>query len=183
MERRPPQRHVAFLRAINVGGHTVKMAELRAHFEAMGLSRVQTYIASGNVIFQSPTAAAQLEQRIAEHLEASLGYAVATFIRSPAELAAIVARPAFPTSEMEAAGTRLHIGFLDRPPETAAQRALLGLANDVNRFHVHGREAYWLCRGRMSDSGFSGALLERTLGVAATLRNANTVRNLAARVG
>ena len=44
---------VAFLRAINVGGHLVKMDELRGLFEALGFSNVETFIASGNVIFDS----------------------------------------------------------------------------------------------------------------------------------
>ena len=47
-------RYVAFLRAINVGGRVVKMDDLRRHFVSMGLSDVQTFIASGNVIFESP---------------------------------------------------------------------------------------------------------------------------------
>ena len=46
-------RYVAFLRAINVGGHVVKMEALRKLFESMGFQRVETYIASGNVIFDS----------------------------------------------------------------------------------------------------------------------------------
>jgi len=46
-------RYIAFLRAINVGGHTVKMEHLRGIFESMGFSNVETFIASGNVIFAS----------------------------------------------------------------------------------------------------------------------------------
>ena len=46
-------RYIAFLRAINVGGHTVKMAELKRLFEALGFTNVETFIASGNVIFDS----------------------------------------------------------------------------------------------------------------------------------
>ena len=43
----------AFLRAINVGGHVVKMDALRRHFEQMQFTSVQTFIASGNVVFES----------------------------------------------------------------------------------------------------------------------------------
>ncbi len=52
---------------------------------------------------------------------------------------------------------------------------------EVDDFRVHGREVYWLCRKRMSDSSFSGALLEKTLGMPVTMRNATTVRKLAAK--
>ena len=49
-------RHVALLRAINVGGRIVKMDALRAACEQIGLTKVETFIASGNVIFESPSA-------------------------------------------------------------------------------------------------------------------------------
>jgi uncharacterized protein (DUF1697 family) len=70
-------RYVAFLRAINVGGHIVKMDALRRHFASLGFDDVETFIASGNVIFQSrSTAAAALERRIEACLEERLGYEV-----------------------------------------------------------------------------------------------------------
>jgi uncharacterized protein (DUF1697 family) len=52
---------------------------------------------------------------------------------------------------------------------------------EIDDFHVHGREVYWLCRQKMSESAFSGALLEKTIGMPATMRNANTVKRLAAK--
>ena len=65
----------AFLRAINVGGHTVTMAELRGQFEALGFSDVETFIASGNVIFTSRAKGGQaLERRIEARLHQTLGY-------------------------------------------------------------------------------------------------------------
>src|SRR5258707_9368831 len=85
-------RYVAFLGAINVGGHTVKMADLRRSFEAMGLTSVETFIASGNVGFEAATSDnAALERRIEAGLQADLGYRVDTFVRSSAEVAAIAA--------------------------------------------------------------------------------------------
>jgi uncharacterized protein (DUF1697 family) len=79
------RRYFAFLRAINVGGHTVTMENLRKLCESFGLSDVETFIASGNLIFQSsePNTAA-LELKIASGLQSALGYEVATFIRSEA---------------------------------------------------------------------------------------------------
>src|SRR2546423_14142776 len=82
--------YVAFLCAINVGGHTVKMNDLRRLCAAIGLANVETVIASGNVIFNSPSRSARaLEKKIEAQLQANLGYAVATFVRSLPELAAI----------------------------------------------------------------------------------------------
>ena len=67
-------RYVAFLRAINVGGHTVKMEDLRRLFETMGFANVETFIASGNVIFESKSKNTQaMERKIENHLRESLG--------------------------------------------------------------------------------------------------------------
>mgnify|MGYP000288938660 CR=1 FL=1 len=85
------RRLFAFLRAINVGGHTVKMDHLRQLCESFGLARVETFIASGNVIFETRARdAAALETNIARGLRAALGYDVAVFLRTETELAAIV---------------------------------------------------------------------------------------------
>src|SRR5207249_2963529 len=83
-------KYVALLRAINVGGHTVKMDYLRTLFEAIGLSNVETFIASGNVIFDSGSKDTRaLERKIEKHLQETLGYEVKTFVRGVAELAVV----------------------------------------------------------------------------------------------
>lgn len=175
-------RYIAFLRAINVGGHVVKMADLRALFEALGFSGVETFIASGNVIFDAATAdVALLEKQIERHLHLALGYAVATFIRSAAELTAIAQYEPFPAAELLGETTGLYIAFVRTPPPAEAQQKLMTFRSPVDDFHVHDCEVYWLCRTRMSDSAFSGALLEKTLGMPATARNMTTVRKLAAK--
>jgi uncharacterized protein (DUF1697 family) len=173
-------RLVAFLRAINVGGHNVKMDRLRGLFESLGLSNVETFIASGNVIFDSPAKEAEtLEKEIEAHLRESLGYDVATFIRSDAELADIASYEPF--SELDNEASSLYVAFLRAAPDGEAEQRLLALRTEIDDFHVCGREVYWLCRKKMSESAFSGALLEKILGMQATMRNANTLRRLAAK--
>lgn len=173
--------YVAFLRAINVGGHTVKMDTLRQLFEAMGFSNVQTFIASGNVIFDSPaTDTPELERQIADSLRTALGYGVATFIRTPQELARIAQSHPFAV-ELDAAGNTLYIAFVGAPPSNEARQKLGLLTTAVDEFHVDGCEVYWLCRKKMSESNFSGAVLEKTLGQQATLRNSTTVKKIAAK--
>lgn len=173
--------YIAFLRAINVGSHTVKMDRLRTLFAEMGFSNVETFIASGNVIFQSEDAdAAALEPRIEAALHAGLGYKVATFLRTPDEVSAVAHHPAFPQAELEVEGSSLYIGFLPTPPDPAAER-LLACASEIDGFHLHGREVYWLCRTASHLSKFSGARLEKLLGCPATLRNVTTVKRLAAK--
>ena len=174
-------RYIAFLRAINVGGHTVRMQHLRLLFEALGLSRVETFIASGNVIFESDARnAAKLGRTIEAHLTESLGYEVATFLRTDAEVAAIAAYTPFPTSALESA-VALNVAFLAEPLNDARKRLLAGFTTEIDDFHVHGREMYWLCRTRQSESTFSNQRFEKALGIRATFRGVNTVAKLAAK--
>jgi uncharacterized protein (DUF1697 family) len=175
-------KYIAFLRAINVGGHTVKMDHLRSLFAALGFANVETFIASGNVIFDSTSKSTQaLEKKIEGYLQETLGYPVATFIRSTSELARISEHKPFADSELNAAGHTLYIGFMADRPSGSATANLRSLATKVDDFNVDGREVYWLCRAKFSDSKISGALLAKTLGLPATLRNATTVKKLAAK--
>src|SRR4051812_29802226 len=93
-------RLIAFLRAINVGGHNVTMAQLRKEFEALGLKEVETFIASGNVIFTSrATDLRALERKIEAQLQRALGYEVATFVRTCSEVAALAEYRPFPAAQ------------------------------------------------------------------------------------
>src|SRR6267143_6677915 len=95
-------KYAALLRAINVGGHTVKMEHLRSLFAAIGFSNVETFIASGNVIFDSPSKdGPALERKIEKHLQATLGYEVKTFVRTVSEMAAVANYKPFPESELK----------------------------------------------------------------------------------
>jgi len=173
-------RHIAFLRAINVGGHTVRMDLLCRLFEELGLKDVETFIASGNVIFRSPAKSASLEVRVERHLHQALGYEVATFIRNEAEIAAVAAYRPFKHLPADFTGA-LVVGFLREPLDAATRRAVLALKTEIDDLHVNGRELYWHTTGGQSDSTLSNALFERTLKGKATFRNINTVTRLAAR--
>src|SRR4051794_18872573 len=103
-------RYFVFLRAINVGGHTVKMEALRAHFEALGFASVSTFIASGNVIFEAAEQdTATIERQIETRLHEQLGYPVSAFVRTSDELTAIAEHTPFPVTELEAKDTTLYV--------------------------------------------------------------------------
>jgi uncharacterized protein (DUF1697 family) len=174
-------RYVAFLRAINVGGHTVTMDQLRKAFEVVGLKEVETFIASGNVIFTSPAKNPRaLERRIEKRLEADLGYEVKTFLRTTAEVCAIASYEPFAKAHLKAAYA-LNVGFLADPLEAAGVKLLHGFSTDIDAFHTNGREMYWLCRKHQSESRFSGGRLEKALKLPSTWRNVNTIVRLAAK--
>ncbi|HYX20252.1 MAG TPA: DUF1697 domain-containing protein [Thermoanaerobaculia bacterium] len=173
-------RYMAFLRAINVGGHSVPMANLRRLFEEAGGSDAETVIASGNVVFASSRSAAGLERRLSSHLEDRLGYAVAAFVRTPDEVAAISARWPFSSADAPR-DLGVYVGFLHREPDAAARRRVLGLGTAEDALAFHGRELYWGRRGRFSDSKITGAAIERALGAPTTIRNTTTIRRIAER--
>jgi uncharacterized protein (DUF1697 family) len=174
-------RYIALLRAINVGGRNVKMDQLRRVFAEMGFANVETFIASGNVIFDADSAdTATLERTIEDGLKIALGYRVDTFIRTPEELAAIAGAWPFSDADRDTDHS-FYVAFLAATPGGEARAGLLDHANDVDAFHVDGRQVYWLRRNALGESAFSGALLERALRAPATLRNVTTVRKLAAK--
>ncbi len=97
------------------------MSRLKTVFEELGFDEVETFIASGNVLFTSRNMeAGQLESRIARHLEASLGYAVDTFVRTAHEVAAIARAKVF--SEEGNEGITIHVGFMHEPLAPAVAR-------------------------------------------------------------
>jgi uncharacterized protein (DUF1697 family) len=174
-------RYIAFLRAINVGGHTIKMDHLRQLLELLGLSHVETFIASGNVVFEAVEKDVRtLERQIVARLQEALGYDVAVFLRTEAELAAIASYQPFRQADLEAAAA-LNIAFLAKEPDGESVQKLMALRTEIDDFHVHGREIYWLCLKKQSESTFSNAVLEKTLGRPSTLRGANTVKKMAAK--
>jgi uncharacterized protein (DUF1697 family) len=170
-------RYAAFLRAINVGGRVVKMDRLRQLVAGMGLANVETFIASGNLVFESPIRTqAKLEALIEAGLVEALQYRVATFVRSLDELAAVAS-----SSPSDDGDGTLYIGFLRATPQPAAAQAVRALSTETDRLDVKGREIYWLCRTRLSDSRVSGAALEKLVRDDATFRNITTVKRMAAR--
>ena len=175
-------KYVAFLRAINVGGHIVKMDHLRSLFESLGFANVETFIASGNVIFDSKTRSiAALEKKIEKQLQAGLGYEVKTFIRTLDEIADVIRDEILDTTELEAPGNILYIGFMSATPEEAAIKKLSSLVDDVNDFRLRDREVFWLRRTKVGESQYSGGIIEKTLKTPVTFRNSTTVKKILAK--
>ena len=175
------QRYAAFLRAINVGGHVVKMDALRSIFSSIGVTGVETFIASGNVLFSSPaTDTAALERKLESALQKTLGYSVATFVRTAEELAAIAAHMPC-SSDPARVGGALHIIFLAEPLGAAAARELSALSAPGDEFSSKGCEVYWCRFGKLSESPLFGKSLGKTL-TSGTMRSRNTVVRLLAKL-
>jgi uncharacterized protein (DUF1697 family) len=179
-------RFAAFLRGMNVGGHRLANEELRAHFVAMGFGDVATFRASGNVIFaalhgevgQPPRAT--LRERIEEGLQASLGYAVPTFIRTEAEVRAIAALQPFDPERLRGSAGKLQVALLAAPPSPRARAEVLSLASEEDGLVLGEHELYWLPSGGILHSALEMKGIERLLG-AMTMRTKSTIELIAGR--
>lgn len=167
--------YIAFLRAINVGGHNVKMDTIREIFEQLGYTNVETFIASGNIIFESTDLDTQkMEETSQAALQASLGYDVAVFIRNGQELASMAVYRPFSKSEMDEA-IAFNVAFLKNRPSDESISKLMTLKSNIDDFHIHEREIYWICKKKQSESTFSNAMLEKVISGQSTLRGINTI--------
>lgn len=160
--------YIAFLRAVNVGGTgKLPMAELRAMCESIGLSGVRTYIASGNVVFQSRLAEATIKAKLERCLEDYAGKPVGVLVRTGAELAAVLQGNPFKT----AAPNRTVAIFLDTPPPPDALAAATGLRTEEMALGT--REIYVHYGDGMADSK-----LKIPVAKTGTARNMNTIATL-----
>jgi uncharacterized protein (DUF1697 family) len=167
-----------------VGGRTVRMDRLRGIFEEMGFAGVTTFIASGNVIFESAAGDdADLERRIETALRDDLGFAVDTFLRTVADLRSVLDAVPWPADQLSSPGHTLFVAFTRSAPAAPQVDRLHALANPVDVLSVSGREVYWLRKGAGADSKIDGGRLERALASPATVRNITTIRRMAERFG
>lgn len=174
------QRYIAFLRGINLGKRRLAMSTLVDLFEGMGFHNVQTFIASGNVIFESPvTDHSQLEARIASQLESALKFPVETFIRTEQAVVHAGQSKVFP--DQEEAGITVHVGFLHEPLSKPAAKKLEAIRTPHDEFTVKESEIYWLCRILSSQSKVWTLSEVKALRLPSmTMRNLKSVRKLIA---
>ncbi len=169
-------KYVAFLRAINVGGNTIiKMADLKRMFESIGLENVQTFIQSGNLIFEaSEDDTTSLEKQIESQLEKATGYKIQLFVRTMRAVQSIANKSPFTAN----AGETVHVTFLNQKPDKKGQQTLVSFKSEADDFVIKGREVYNLRHDR-EKSVFSNNFIEKILKVPATTRNLTTIKKIA----
>lgn len=170
-------KYVSFLRGINVSGQKkIKMADLKALYEAQGFKNVVTYIQSGNVVFE--TGIKNIKTRIEKAIEDKYDFHVPIEIRTSQELKAIIKNCPFGHLDLQEYGSRIGVTFLSAKP---SKDRIADLQNHVfppEELKVLGKEAYLFCPNGFGKTKLTNALLERKLGVKATARNLKTVHKL-----
>jgi uncharacterized protein (DUF1697 family) len=167
--------YIALLRGINVGGNNmIKMSELKRTFETLGLNRVQTYIVSGNILFESEEGSESLRKRIEQEIKTVFGISLTAILRTAKELKQIIENCPY-ASDSLSEGERIQVSLLT---ETLSQKQIdiLSDKNDIDEFHIHGQEIYFLYRQSILDSRLAKNL--QKLGGVVTSRNWNTMNKL-----
>ncbi|QJD87280.1 DUF1697 domain-containing protein [Cohnella herbarum] len=174
--------YIALIRGINVGGHNkVPMAELRKAYEAIGLNRVQTYIQSGNVLFESEKSADTLRPMLEQAIAETFGISVTVAMRTAEQWERIVANCPYGKDGL-LEGESIQVTILTESPSPKAIAALEANKGDgTDEYFVHGLEIYFLFRRSVLDSKLANSM--NKLGNTATSRNMNTINKLAGLVG
>lgn len=176
--------YIAFLRGINVGGkNMIKMAVLKQIFETMGLQHVQTYIQSGNVLFQSNELEGPLLRRIEQEIETSFGFSVHVMLRTALELEQIIEHCPFSAdvvaeAEATSVGESLYVALLVEAPVQENVDRLSPYRSHNEECRVEGREVYLLFRQSVRNSKLVTHLPK--LGAPSTVRNWKTLNKLLA---
>lgn len=171
-------RWVALLAGINVGGKTtVPMAELRKVFADLGYRQVQTYIQSGNVLFEEDTGdEGRLIAAIHPVLSGTFGWDIPVLLRTGPELDAVLAGN--PYLRRQDDPTKLLVTFLAAEPAADRAARLQPPPGETGELTLVGREIYLHTPDGYGRSKLSNAYLAKVLGVAATTRNWKSVTTL-----
>ncbi len=162
-------RYVALLRAVNVGGTgKLPMADVRSMCHDAGFTRVETYIASGNVIFDSKSAASKVKAELEARLLAYAKKPIGVVLRTAEEMAAVLKANPFPKTEPKFT----YAIFLDqRLPRDALKHAV---GQNDEEMRLGDREIFI-----HYPSGMGRSKLRIPAAKTGTARNMNTVTKLA----
>lgn len=176
--------YIALLRGINVGGkNMIKMAELKRMFEGMGLSRVKTYIQSGNVLFETDEEEEILCKRLEQEIKRAFGFAVSVILRTSEELKQVAENCPFSDEELSAAettaeGESLYVSFFQKAPSQEGLERLNAVKSESDEYRIEGRDIYLLFHQSIRNSKLANNL--QKLNVPVTVRNWKTINKLVA---
>jgi uncharacterized protein (DUF1697 family) len=176
-------RYVVLLRAVNVGGRTLKMSEAREALQEGGFTEVASYIQTGNFLVSTPLRSdLKVEAAVSRVLSAHAGYDIVAIARRPAELTAIVAAvdgiPAF----VEKPRAR-YVTFCTEAPSAAAASELERWDAPGEAARVIGKDVLVEFEVPFNEATLTGARLQSILGVPGTARNVTVVRAMAQKWG
>jgi len=170
-------RFLALLRAVNVGGNTLKMEALRKAMETLPVSNVSTYIQSGNVLFWADGTTEEWQEHIAALIRSHFNLEVTVIVLTQDALATTLENNPYPT---EADDVNPYFGFLQTAPTENGITALAEIDFGRDIYSLKDRIIYVCYAEGAGTTKLTNAAIERKLGVKGTMRNQKTVRQLLA---
>jgi uncharacterized protein (DUF1697 family) len=170
-------RFIALLRAVNVGGRMLPMAELRALCAELGWGEVQTYIQSGNVVFTAPDEPAALEARLESAIKERFGLDVPVVVRTAAQWSKLAAANPFAGAGRDAPN-RLQLLVSKRPPAGDAAGKLMEKADAGEAVKAAGGALWFHFPEGVARSKLTPAAIDKACGSPSTGRNWRTVLKL-----
>ena len=164
------------LRGINVGGkRRVKMDELKEFYASMGCLNVQTYVQSGNVIFQHrDTNGSKLASKIERSLNEHFGLDIAVIIRTQEEFNRLLDKNPFADKDE----SKLHVTFLSSKPQKIPTDQIERYAAAGEAYSISDKEVYLFCPDGYGRTKLSNNFFEKIMKATATTRNWRTVNTL-----
>jgi uncharacterized protein (DUF1697 family) len=167
--------YISLLRGINLGAHKqIKMPALKSLYEGLGFSHVQTYIQSGNVVFESDEAAKDLAPKIQAAIEKEYGFVAETIVVSREDWQAIIEANPFSDKETQF----VHFTILEAAPKPERLEAIGEVKADNDEYRIIGRTIYLYCPNGYGRSKLNNNFWERKLKLVATTRNYNSMMKL-----
>jgi uncharacterized protein (DUF1697 family) len=174
---------IALLRAVNVGGRSLKMADLLSLAGDLGFAEPRTLAQSGNLVFETPdTPDAALERRLEAEAEGRFGFAVDFVVRSAAEWRTLSAKNPFLAAARDDPSHLLVMPLKTSPPKGALE-TLRAAIKGREQVALTGRDAYLVYPDGIGRSKLTIQVIERHLQTRGTARNWNTALKLAAMAG
>ncbi|WP_442603939.1 DUF1697 domain-containing protein [Paenibacillus sp. KN14-4R] len=144
--------YCALLRGINVSGHNmIKMAELKKMFEEMGYGRVQTYINSGNILFESEEDELTIQERLEQGIKEVFGFQIAVILRTAEEIERILAKCPFVFEELVDKQS-IHLTMLRDALTQADYDKMPEVDQGLDQYLIDGREIYVFYHNSILDS-------------------------------
>jgi uncharacterized protein (DUF1697 family) len=170
-------RLIALLRAVNVGGRKLPMAELRALCTQIGWEAVETYIQSGNVLFRAPGEAEAIERRLEEAIKDRFGMDVPVMVRTASQWAGYIAANPFPEAARDEPH-RLQLLVSKQAPKEDAAEKLTERARGGEAVRAAGGALWFHFPEGVGTSKLVPTLIDKAAGSPSTSRNWRTVLKL-----
>ncbi|MEM7373968.1 MAG: DUF1697 domain-containing protein [Bacteroidota bacterium] len=171
--------YIALLRGINVSGQKkIKMADLRAHLAELPIRHIQTYIQSGNIIFEHEnTDPGILERLIHDKIAEKYGYDVPVLVKTAEDLNRVLQNNPF-QEESESGPKRVYFTFLASEPDEARIAKLSEVDYQPEKYVLEGKDIYFFSPSGYGRARMSNNFFENKLKVRATTRNWKTTQVL-----